>query len=163
MRAGRFLATMLVGLITAAPALAQQQMQPRGQAQQPQGDQVDQLDRLLDLDDDQEQELRSLLETMESEIEEQRQQAQQLQQQMGEHVSPDYDEDAIRADARKLGDLTADITANSVLLQSRMEAIFTEEQRQTLEQKMREQQRQMQQMRQQMQQQQGGGRPAPRQ
>lgn len=162
MKAAKLLATALVTLMAAVPALAQ--MQPQGQAQQqPRGDQVDRLDNLLDLSDSQEEELRALMGEMEADIQEKQQEVRQLKRKMGEHIGPDYDEEAIREDADRLGKLTGGVMADQVLLQSKMEEIFTEEQRETLEQKMREQQRQMQQMRQQMQQRGGGGRPAPQQ
>lgn len=152
MKSAKFLVSILAALFVSVTAIAQQPMQG-----QPRGDQVDQLDRIVDLDDDQKEALRALIQEMEPGIETSKREAQQLQQRMGEHVSADYDEDAIREDAQRLGELTAEITADSVLLQSRMQAIMTEEQLATLDQRIREQQQQMQQMRQQMQQRQGGG------
>lgn len=55
------------------------------------------------------------------------QEAQQLQQQLSEHVQPDYDEAAIRANAERLGDLTAETTAESIITQSQIEGVFTQE------------------------------------
>lgn len=156
MKMTRLLLTAMAALFLSFNAFAQAPMQG-----QPQGDQVDQLDRIVDLNDEQEEALRALIAEMEPAIEANTREAQELQQRMGEHVSADYDEDAIRADAVKLGELTSSITADSVLLQSKMQAVMTEEQRNTLDEAIRQQQRQMQQMRQQMQQQQGQGQPMP--
>lgn len=158
MKTARFLVTALAALTLGNPAVAQQMPAPGGGGGgQGQTDRVEQLDQLLDLSDDQKEELRGLFDEMDKKVDSRREEAQQLQQKMGEHVGPDYDEKAIRKDAKKLGDLTADITAQSVILQSRVESVFTEEQRKKLEQKMKEQQEKMRKMRQQMRQQRGQG------
>lgn len=152
MRAGKLILTSTLALAFAAPALAQQ-MQPQGQPSV--DDQVNQLDQLVDLDDNQQEQIRQLLEESRTSIEQKEQEAQQLQVQLGEQVGPDYDEASIRKDAERLGDLTGEMTADSILMQAKVEEIFTDEQRQKLEQRMEEQQRQMEQMQEQMQQQQG--------
>lgn len=154
MKMSHLLLVAMAALSLSFNAFAQPPMQAQGQ---PQGDQVDQLDRVVDLSDEQKETLRALIAEMEPGIEANTREAQQLQERMGEHVSADYDEDAIRADAAKLGELTGTITADSVLLQSKMQAVMTEDQLATLDEAIRQQQQQMQQMRQQMQQQQGGG------
>jgi periplasmic protein CpxP/Spy len=148
MPTAKLLATALVAMGLAAPAMAQQMP-----AQPGQGDQVDQLDQLLDLDDAQKQEIRGLLEDVENRLGPKEQQAQTLQMQLNEHVGPDYDEAAIRQDAARLGELTGEMMAESTLMQARVEAVFTEEQRQQLEEQIAQQQQQMQQMQEQMQQQ----------
>lgn len=155
MRAGKLLLTSLLALMLASPALAQQMQQPGGEPSA--DDQVDQLDQLVDLDDDQKTEIRQLLEEMQASIGEKEQEAQELQVQLSEQVGADYDEQTIRQDAERLGDLTGEMTADSILLQSKVEAVFTEEQRAKLDQQMEEQQRQMEQMQEQLQQQQGEG------
>ncbi len=160
MKTARFVITALAALTLSNTAVAQQMPAPGGGGGgQGQPDRVEQLDQLLDLSDDQKEKLNKLFDQMDKKVESRKQEAQQLQQKMGEHVGPDYDEKAIRKDARKLGNLTADMTAESVILQSRVESVFTEEQRKKLEQKMKEQQQKMRQMRQQMRQRrsQGGG------
>ncbi|HSP58353.1 MAG TPA: hypothetical protein VLO12_08635 [Halomonas sp.] len=150
----KLIATSSLVLAMAAPALAQQQM-PQGQGQPPSAeDQVSQLDELVDLDDAQEQELTTLLNDAQSRIQELEGEAQEIQIQLQESVSSDFDENAIRQDAERLGQLTGDMTAESVLLQSRIEATLTQEQRDELERQMQVQQEQMEQMQEQMQQQQ---------
>lgn len=151
MKVTRFLAAIALSLGIAGAAMAQQA---------PQGDQVDQLDQLLDLEESQQQEIRSLMEEAERELAPKEQEAQALQARLGEHVGPDFDESAIREDASRLGELTGEITAESVLLQSRIESVFTEEQRERLDEAVAQQQQQMQNLQEQMQQQGQGGQPA---
>ncbi|XUO86440.1 Spy/CpxP family protein refolding chaperone [Halomonas sp. KM072] len=117
-------------------------------------DQVNQLDEMVDLNDGQKEELSNLLTQMQDNVGANEQEAQQLQQQLSEHVQPDYDEAAIRADAERLGDLTAEMTAESIIIQSQIDGVFTQEQRDQLDEAVAQQQ-QMQQMQEQMQQQGG--------
>ena len=127
------------------------------QAQQPgQPDQVAQLTALLDLSDDQQQQLRTLMSEGEAKLGELEQQASAIQQQLREQIGPDYDEGTIRTEAAKLGELTGEMTAESMLMQARIDSVFTAEQREKLEETVRQQQQQMMQMQQQMQQQQQG-------
>lgn len=119
-------------------------------------DQVNQLDEMVDLDEGQKEEMSSLLTQMQDEISGKEQEAQQLQQQLGEQVQPDYDEASIRADAERLGDLTAEMTAESIIIQSQIEGVFTQEQREQLDEAIAQQQEQMQQQMQEQMQQQGG-------
>lgn len=121
------------------------------------GDQVDRLAQMIDLSDDQQEEIRGILDEMQGDIQDTQKQIQQLQQKLDGRVGPDYDEEAIREDAEKLGNLTGEMTAESILLQSRVEAVFTEEQRKELEKQMQKQRQQMQRMQQQMQQQRSQG------
>ncbi|MDX1755836.1 MAG: hypothetical protein R3175_07245 [Marinobacter sp.] len=114
-------------------------------AQQGQPDQVDRLAEMVGLSDNQQAEIRAIIEDLQSEIQALRMQAQQLQQKLQTHVKPDYDEDAIRADASKLGELTGEISALSTLLQAKVDAVFTQDQRDELDRKMREMQQRMQQ------------------
>ncbi|MDM7482352.1 MAG: Spy/CpxP family protein refolding chaperone [Halomonas sp.] len=118
-------------------------------------DQVNQLDEMVDLNDGQKEELSNLLTQMQDNVGANEQEAQQLQQQLSEHVQPDYDEAAIRADAERLGDLTAEMTAESIIIQSQIDGVFTQEQRDQLDEAVAQQQQQMQQMQEQMQQQGG--------
>ena len=144
---------VLLALGLSATATAQQ-----AAPGQQQGDQVDQLDRMVDLNDDQKQELREMIKDSEGKITEMRKEAQQLQQALSDQIGPDYDEGEIRDNAEELGELTGDVTAESVLLQARIQDTLTEEQRATLEKRAQQQREQMRQMQEQMrqQQQQGG-------
>ena len=142
---------VLLALGLSATATAQQ-----AAPGQQQGDQVDQLDRMVDLNDDQKQELREMIKDSEGKITEMRQEAQQLQQALSDQIGPDYDEGEIRDNAEELGELTGDVTAESVLLQARIQDTLTEEQRATLEKRAQQQREQMRKMQEQMRQQQGG-------
>lgn len=139
-------------LAFSVPALAQQM----GSGTPSVDDQVNQLDAMVDLDEGQKVELSNLLTQMQDEISGKEQEAQQLQQQLGEQVQADYDEAAIRVNAERLGDLTAEMTADSVIIQSQIEGVFTQEQRAQLDEAMAQQQQQMQQQMQEQMQQQGG-------
>lgn len=122
------------------------------------GDQVDQLDRMVDLTDDQQQELRKLIKDSQNKISEMRTEAQELQQALRDQIGPDYNESEIRDNAEELGELTGDVTAESVLLQARIQDTLTEEQRAILEKRAQQQRERMRKMQEQMrqQQQQGG-------
>ncbi|MCH9784143.1 MAG: Spy/CpxP family protein refolding chaperone, partial [Gammaproteobacteria bacterium] len=136
---------VLLALGLSATATAQQ-----AAPGQQQGDQVDQLDRMVDLNDDQKQELREMIKDSEGKITEMRKEAQQLQQALSDQIGPDYDEGEIRDNAEELGELTGDVTAESVLLQARIQDTLTEEQRATLEKRAQQQREQMRQMQEQM-------------
>jgi periplasmic protein CpxP/Spy len=119
-------------------------------------DEVDQLAELIGLTDEQQTEIRDLMAEIGPEIQALQAQAQVQQQELQQQVGPDYDESEIRAAAERLGDLTGEMTALSVLLQSKVQAVFTADQRrqlQALVEQQEEQQRQLQeQIRQQQQQ-----------
>lgn len=132
-----------------ATALAQQP--PAGQEQ---GDQVDQLDQLVHLSDSQKKDIRGMMQDSEAKVVKMRMEAQDAQQQLASQIKPGFDEDAIRDSAKRLGDATGDVTAESALLQARIQDNLTEEQRATLQQKAKEQQEQMRKLQEQMQQQQ---------
>ena len=151
MQLSKLLATITLTLGIVGVATAQQMSPPS------QGDQVEQLDQLLDLEESQQQEIRSLMATAERELAPKEQEAQVLQANLAEQVGPDVDENAVRQDATRLGELTGEITAESILLQSRIEAVFTDEQRQRLDDAIAQQQQQMQDLQNQLQQQ---GQPA---
>lgn len=105
-------------------------------------DQVDQLAQLINLDDDQKDQIRTILEGTQSEIDELRTDALAIQQELEAQVGPNYDEDTIREQASRLGDLTGEMTALSILLQARVESVLTEEQRSELERQIMERQMQ---------------------
>lgn len=150
MKTVKLLAVALVTLTMAFSVSAQQTGQSGG-------DQVDQLAQMVDLTDEQQKKIRGILDEMQGDIQKTQKEIQQLQKTLDGQSGPDYDEDAIRRNAEKLGNLTGEMTAKSVLLQARVEEVFTEEQRKELEKQMKQRQQQMQQMRQQMQQRQRGG------
>lgn len=140
-------------VLLAAPAQSQQAPQAAPQAQ---GDQVDQLAAALNLTDEQQAEIRATIDDLGPQIESLQEQAQQVQLELSEKVGHEYDEAAIRSGAARLGELTGEVTALSLLLQSKVQAVFTPEQRNELEmqaQRQREMQEEM--MRQQFEQQQG--------
>lgn len=138
---------MLITLGFGSTALAQQA------APGDQPDQVDQLAELVGLDETQQKEIRSIFEDMQGEISELQAEARTLQQELQAQIKPDFDEDQIREDAEKLGDLTGEMAALSTLMQAKVDKVFTEEQRATLQERMQQMQQQMQQrqMQQQMQ------------
>ncbi|NLC22311.1 MAG: periplasmic heavy metal sensor [Halomonadaceae bacterium] len=151
MQLSKLLATITLTLGIVGTATAQQMSPPS------QGDQMEQLEQLLDLEESQQQEIRSLMETAERELAPKEQEAQALQANLAEQVGPDVDENAVRQDATRLGELTGEITAESILLQSRIEVVFTDDQRQRLDDAIAQQQQQMQDLQNQLQQQ---GQPA---
>jgi protein CpxP len=129
----------LITLGLSAPAMAQQS------GGQP--DQVDQLAQMVGLSDVQQTEIRGILDEMQTEIQGLNGQAQQLQQQIQGQIKPDYDEAVIRETAEELGNVTGEIAALATLMQAKVDSVFTEEQRETLNKRMQkmQQQRQMQQ------------------
>eukprot|EP00003_Mantamonas_plastica_P008354 TRINITY_DN17270_c0_g1_i1.p1 TRINITY_DN17270_c0_g1~~TRINITY_DN17270_c0_g1_i1.p1 ORF type:complete len:154 (+),score=51.73 TRINITY_DN17270_c0_g1_i1:247-708(+) len=147
MKLAKLFGTALVALTLSAPTLAQQ-------ASGGQPDQVDQLAQMVGLSDDQQKEIRGIIEDMQGQIGELRQEARGLQQAMQAEIKPDYDEDAIREKAEELGDVTGEIAALSSLMQAKVDSVFTPEQREELDKRMKQMQQQMQQQRQMMQQQQ---------
>lgn len=146
MQLSKFLAAITLTLGLVGAAAAQQMSAP------PQGDQVDQLNQMLDLEEGQQQEIRSLLDEAERDLAPKEQEAQALQASLADHVGPEFDENSIRQDASRLGELTGEIMAETILLQSRIEAVFTAEQRQQLDDEIAQQQQQMQELQEQMQQ-----------
>lgn len=146
MKLAKLFGTALVALSLSAPALAQQA--PGGQP-----DQVAQLAQMVGLSEDQQEEIRGILDGMQGEIGTLREEAKALQEQMQDEIKADYDEDAIRDHAEDLGDVTGEIAALSTLMQAKVDSVFTQEQRDELEKKMKQMREQMQQR--QMMQQQG--------
>jgi|GEM_PF-312709 Spy/CpxP family protein refolding chaperone len=142
------LSILALSLGMAAQSFAQAPAAPAAPAQQP--DQISQLAEMVGLSEAQEKEIRAIIAEIEPEIEGLQTQAQAVQAELVELAGPDFDEAAIRAKAAELGSLEGQMTAASIILQSRIDAVFTDEQREQLE----EMQRQQQQMQQQMQQQQ---------
>ena len=144
MKLAKIIGSALVALSLSTAAFAQQ----GGQA-----DQVAQLAQMVGLSDSQQTEIRGIMEGMQGEIGELSQNAEALQRDLQDEIKADYNESAIRATATELGDVTGEIAALSALMQARVDAVFTEEQRDELERRMQEMQQQMHQQRQMMQQQ----------
>ncbi|SDK73581.1 hypothetical protein SAMN05192555_10157 [Franzmannia pantelleriensis] len=153
----RLAAPMFAALVAVpATAIAQdmgQGMAPQQAAPSPE-EQVAQLDEMVGLDQAQQDQIVGYLTELQQGVGERQQEVQALEQQLLEHSGPNYDENAIRQAAAQLGDATAEIAADSVILQSRIEAAMTQEQRDALDEAARQQQEQMRQMQEQMQQQQ---------
>lgn len=130
----------MIAIGMSAPAMAQQ---AGGQP-----DQVEQLAEMVGLSEDQQKDIRGILDEMQAEIQALNGEAQQLQQQIQGEIKPDYDESAIRKNAKELGEITGEIAALSTLMQAKVDSVFTEEQREELNKRMQEMQQQMQQQRQ---------------
>jgi Spy/CpxP family protein refolding chaperone len=141
MKFAKLFGSALVVISLSMPALAQQ-------APGSQPDQVDQLAKMVGLSDDQKTEIRGIIDEIQGEIGELQAEARGLQQQMQAEIKPDYDEDAIRENGEKLGDVTGEIAALSAIMQAKVDGVFTDEQRDALDQRM-EQMRQQRQMMQQ--------------
>ncbi len=147
-------------------ANAQEQAPPA--APQP-PDQISQLAEMVGLDEAQEAEIRGIFEETRPKMEALQAEAQTVQTELGELAGPGFDEAAIREKAAELGDLQGELAALSLIMQSKVDSVFTEEQREQLEamqrqqQQMRQQQmqRQMQQQIQRQMQQQAPQQPAP--
>lgn len=149
MKLAKMFGTAVVALSLSAPAVAQQ-------AASGQPDQVDQLAQMVGLSDDQQTEIRGIIDEKQEKISKLREEARALQQQMQAEIKPEYDEDSIRDNAEELGDVTGEIAALSTLMQAKVDSVFTEEQRDTLDKKMQQMQQQRQQQQQMMQQQMQG-------
>ncbi|MFU8848951.1 MAG: Spy/CpxP family protein refolding chaperone [Opitutales bacterium] len=148
----RILSILALGLSMASQSYAQAPAAPAGQP-----DQISQLAQMVGLSETQEQNIRDIIAAIEPEMEALQTKAQAVQAQLVELAGPDFDEAAIRAKAAELGKLEGEMTAASIILQSKIDAVFTAEQREQLEERQRQQQemqRQMQQMQMQMQMQQ---------
>lgn len=145
MKLVKIIGSALVAFSLSMPVFAQQAA-PGGKP-----DQVAQLAEMVGLSDTQQSEIRGIISEMEGEIGELRQSAQSLQQSLQAEIKADYSESAIRENAEKLGEVTGEMAALSALMQARVDAVFTTEQRDELERQMQEMQRQMQQRQQMMQ------------
>ncbi|MBZ2167233.1 MULTISPECIES: Spy/CpxP family protein refolding chaperone [Marinobacter] len=144
MKLGKLIGSALIALSLSAPVAAQA---PAGQP-----DQVDQLAQLVGLSDDQQTEIRGIIDEMQGQIGELQQEARTLQQALQAEIKADYDEATIRESAEELGELTGEIAALSTLMQAKVDSVFTDEQRDELDRRMKQMQQQMQQQRQMMQQ-----------
>lgn len=151
MNVAKLLIVPFISLVVGTSVQAQQ-MAPQGAEPSPE-QQVEHLDELVGLDQAQREEITGYLTELQVGVGEKEQQVQMLQQQLIEQGGHDYDESAIRESAARIGDLTGEIAADSVLLQARIEAALTQEQRDTLDREIQQQEEQMRQMQEQMMQQ----------
>ena len=137
MKLAKYAAMMVLAVGLSSTAFAQPPV--AGQA----GDQVDQLDQLVDLTDTQKKNIRGMMHDTQSEITELNRQAQESQRKLVASIKPDFDEGDIRDNAEEFGELTGKITAETALLQARIQKELTAEQRATLQRKFEESQKQM--------------------
>ena len=138
--------TLLLGLVAVTPGFSQEPAAPAPQAP----DQISQLAQMVGLSEKQEADIRAIIAEIEPKIEELQTKARAVQTELIDLAGPEFDETAIRAKAAELGALEGQMTASSIILQSKVDAVFTKEQREQLE-AMQRQQQQMQQQMQQMQ------------
>lgn len=104
------------------------------------GDQIDQLDQLVHLTDSQKQDMREMMHKTQATLADLGQQARESQMKLVASIKPDFDEDDIRENASELGELTGKISAETALLQARIQKALTAEQRAALEQQMQQEQ-----------------------
>jgi len=112
-------------------------------------DEVDQLAQMVDLTEEQQRDIRGVIAEITPRIEQLQTRAQSVQQELEELAGPDFNESEIRETASRLGDMAGEMTALTVILQSRVAQIMTEEQREELEERARQQEQMQQQMMQQ--------------
>lgn len=118
------------------------------------GDQVDRLDKLVNLSDNQKTEIRQMIQSSQATIMKLRVKARTIQQELIGEIKPKFDEKKIRENSAKLGTINGKITAETALLQARIQKALSPEQRATLEKKAKERQKKMQKIRERMRQQQ---------
>ncbi len=110
------------------------------------------------LSDQQQEDIRDIFGEFRPRIQSLQTELQQAQQELQSVSGANADEGGIREKAAEIGELSGEMTALSVIMNSRIQDVFTEDQRQTLEQLQAQQQQQMQKQ-QQQQMQQGGQTP----
>ena len=147
MKLVKILGSALIALTLSTGVAAQQQS-----GGQP--DQVSQLAQMVGLSDDQQTQIRDIMKEMQGKIRELRKTARTLQKELQGEIKQDFDAEAIQQKADELGEVTGKIAGLSALMQARVDAVFTDEQRAELDRRMKQMQQQMQQRRQMMQQQQ---------
>lgn len=95
-------------------------------------DQVNQLDQIVKLDNGQKEQIQKILEEATAKTGKLQMELEQLKQALGAQIVPGYDEGAIRKNAEKLGKVSGKLTAESALLQARIQDALTEDQRNIL-------------------------------
>lgn len=124
-----FIATITVLCSFSLSAQGMPQTQPR--------DQVKQLDEAVQLDKAQERDIEKLLTDSREKTDRIYARLQALKMELGREIGPDFDEKAIRDKSKALGELSGELTAETALLQARIQDALTDEQRQTLLQRAR--------------------------
>lgn len=92
-------------------------------------DQVARLDRIVRLSDAQEKEIESLLVASERATVKLSREIQAMKIELGQEIGPDFSEKAIRQQSAKLGKLSGELTAETALLQAKIQNVLTEDQR----------------------------------
>ncbi|TVP75834.1 MAG: hypothetical protein EA353_13130 [Puniceicoccaceae bacterium] len=148
--------TKILSCIALACALIAPMSAQMAPAQQPGGgqpDQISQLAEMIGLSSEQEAEIRDLVDTTTPKVEELQIKAQSLQTELQANAGHDYNEAEIKRIGKELGEVSGELSIQSILMQSKVEAIFTAEQRDELERLQQEQMQMQQQMQQQQMQQ----------
>ena len=147
----KYIAMIVLAVGLSSTAFAQQPAPGPGRSG---GDQVDRLDKLVNLSDSQKQDIRQLIQNAQATIMKLRVKARGIQEELIGEIKPKFDEKKIRENSAKLGTINGKITAETALLQARIQKALSPEQRATLEKKAKARQKKMQEMRQRLQQQQ---------
>lgn len=115
-----------LAVVLSIPALAQSA--PGGTANAA-ADQVARLDSIVRLSDAQEKEIEALLVESERATMKISREIQAMKIELGQEIGPDFNEKAIRKLSAKLGKLSGDLTAETGLLQAKIQTVLTEDQR----------------------------------
>ena len=119
-----FIAAVTILWSLSLSAQSMPQAQPR--------EQVKQLDEAVQLDKEQERNIEKLLTDSRQKTDDIYGRLQALKMELGREIGPDFDEKAIRKKSKALGELSGELTAETALLQARIQDALTDEQRQTL-------------------------------
>ncbi len=92
-------------------------------------DQVARLDSIVNLNKGQEEKIETLLVESEGKTEQLSRKIQALKIQLGQEIGPEFDEKSIRQQSKQLGELSGELTAETALLQARIQTVLTEDQR----------------------------------
>ncbi|WP_372781343.1 hypothetical protein [Litorivivens sp.] len=96
--------------------------------------QVKQLDAVVKLDGQQERDIERMLTDSREKTDKLYGRMQALKMALGGEIGPEFDEDAIREKAKALGELSGELTAETALLQARIQGALTDQQRRKLRQ-----------------------------
>ncbi|MBB3047178.1 Spy/CpxP family protein refolding chaperone [Litorivivens lipolytica] len=92
-------------------------------------DQVARLDSIVRLSEAQEKEIEALLVESEQATTKLSREIQSMKIELGQEIGPDFNERAIRKQSAKLGKLSGELTAETALLQAKIQNVLTEDQR----------------------------------
>ncbi len=93
------------------------------------GDPVARLDSIVNLNKGQQEEIETLLAESEGKTKQLSRKIQALKIRLGQEIAPDFNEQSIRQQSKQLGELSGELTAETALLQARIQAVLTEDQR----------------------------------